>query len=484
MTAEGKSAAGGFEVPRYGKDHLTLADWRTGVLQFQQPRGNNGKLPDSLATGFARSDGTTQQVILERGAASEFPTAGDEDVILGLIHLARQQGFPELIHFVPRHLLQIIRWPLKQQSYDRLRRALARYKKLSATFTGNWYDRQSRQIVPTLLTGIIAQAEIVAVRGRLSSDALPPSTVQFCENFNTSLKNGNLVEIDFDLLFSWRRPGAKDLHRHLNKVWHGGKKPRVYERDLRELACGHLGMKDSKDLKRNLQNIIDELEQQEYLLPLPASERYRKVAVGVWRVRLELHPIRWRQASRTQPVNDATPPREDQSRLVVRTYHRYRFGRDCYQPQPHELRKASALLESHSVSDLIAVTRSVVDQVRQQNKDDLYFGFAVPYYEQTLCQHLAHKGFRQRVSNKVDSTALAQSQSEADRRSRDRLREAQLEQWGKLSRRDRERLRDRAAARAKSSVVKRRIARCDLDLPATEVLAEIEHSPRCGVGEC
>ena len=67
------------------------------------------------------------------------------------------------------------------------------------------------------------------------------------------------------------------LYRHLNKVWHGGRKPLLYERDLEELACGHLLMSRTKDTKRNFSAIVAEMESKMFIAPLPPERAVHQV---------------------------------------------------------------------------------------------------------------------------------------------------------------------------------------------------------------
>ncbi len=62
------------------------------------------------------------------------------------------------------------------------------------------------------------------------------------------------------------------------------------EFDLREFACGHVGLSEAYDtgkLKSRLRPAIHELESIEFIEPAVEAQRFRKVRPGVWRVRFE-----------------------------------------------------------------------------------------------------------------------------------------------------------------------------------------------------
>lgn len=477
MTGRRAVDAGRRNLPRFGKVHLTLADWRLGALRYQQPRDAAGALPATIECGFERDAGSRRSVVLERGAASEFPTSGDDDVILGLIHLASRADFPEIVRFVPADLLRIIRWPLTAKSYARLRRALARYVKLTATFSESWYDRPSRGVARTLVTGIVAQAEVVTARGRGAAGAIPASHVQWTEHFQRSLQEGSLVDVDFELLFSWRRPGCKELFRHLNKTWHGGRRPRPYERDLKDLACGHLGMKDAKDLKRNFQALVVEMEQAAYLVACPPADRYVKLGVGRWRVRLELHPSRVRGATMT---NDGDAP----AREIAEAYRHARFGPAAARPARHEIDQVAKLLAIHSPEALRATLAEVAAAVKSRQAGDKYLGFAVPYIEEALATMQAAAVVRDRSAAAQEDVDREIKRLQEEKALREARQAELFAVWETLPHPERKALIDAALNRAGSAVVRRRIAASSLELPCAEALAELARSRAPGAGEC
>ena len=259
-----------------------------------------------------RPDGMRQKVALESPSRIGLPTAGDHDILVALLLVAKQQEFnSDIVRFMPWQLLQIMGWPINQNSLRRLQSSLKRLKAVTATYENVWYSRQTKRVESCLITGILAEAKIVFRKGRRASGALPESYVQWTRHMHTSLEEGSVLDLDLDLYFSCRRPGTKHLLRHLNKVWHAGRKPKPYARDLKELACGHLGMTDCKDLKRNFQDLVAELESCGYLKPADPTVRYEKIRAGIWRVNLELHPDQLRTkrpAAEPVPKKEASTP--------------------------------------------------------------------------------------------------------------------------------------------------------------------------------
>jgi len=489
MPARPTSTGDNADRPRFGKDHLNLADWRISVATYQQRRKRDGERIDYAEYVIARQDRTCQKVILEAPSRVGLPTAGDEDVLIALLALAKQQHFAsDVVRFVPSRLMAIMRWPIKQKSYERLEKALKRLTALTVTYKLAWYSRKLATVQPILVTGILAESKLLLRRGRRASNAIPDSYVQWTKNFYTSLTEGNLTDLDLDLYFTWERPTTKHLHRHLNKVWHSGRKPKLYERDLKELACGHLGMTNNKDVKRNVGRAIEELERQGYLVPTEKTVRYRKIRPGVWRVRMELHPDHYRV--KTTGAGEwskqiVSSEQGTDAMLLVCDYHRHRFGREMYTPKVHELNHAKMLCTSHDIALLRRLVPEVAKTVETAYRaKDCHFGAAVPYFERTLQDRADKERYRIRQaaqdSNQADTHAALNSQQQK----RQHLRIDRLAKWKELSDEQKTGYYDQAIQHTTSDAVRSRLC-CHRDFtnPATEVLAVMAANLGDAIGE-
>jgi hypothetical protein len=110
------------------------------------------------------------------------------------------------------------------------------------------------------------------------------SSFRWNEVIFQSFQSGNLKQLDLEFYLRLRLPTTKRMFRFLDK--------RFYRRsrldfDLRTLACEHIGMSRSyapTELKRRLKPALEELEQQGFLEPLTAEERYSYVKRGCWRI--------------------------------------------------------------------------------------------------------------------------------------------------------------------------------------------------------
>lgn len=458
--------------PQFGKDHLILADWPIGGAQYQQATKPDGTKTDYAQFVVHRSGAASQKVTLEAPSGVGLPAAGDKDFLIALINFAKDQGFDtDIVHFVPSHVLQFVRLAETRKNYDRLKKALKRLRALTITYENAWYSRTTRAVEPILITGILAEAKIVLRRGRRKARAVPDSYVQWTQNFHRSLQEGTLTDLDLDLYFEWSRPCCKDLHRHLNKVWHAGRKPKVYERDLRELACGHLAMTDSKYLKRNFHQVVQEMEARRYLLPLDETVRYHHVRPGVWRVRLELHPERIRTRDHGAGDWSKAPATSSAAALLVCEYHRFRFGRDTHQPTRSELRHAESLLVRYDRAALTKVIPEVARALAAQAADDLYFGYAAPLVQAALEKRERQRQARERQQARDAEHAGVERSTDDDKARRIHRREQLLARWRDLPEELQRRYRQLAIDRATNDFMRRRLRRMtDLADPPIEFL--------------
>ena len=460
-------------VPTTGKDHLTLSDWRMSIPSkhsiLDESSGGRDEKRGVVEYQFPRPDGSLQRVVLESGAKTAFPVTDDDAVLIALITLSDLAGHPEVLRFEPSHLLALLRRPDNPFNIAKVKRAIERFQRLSSSFEGVWFSRKEEKVLPTYDTGIIAEAACLSKRGRRKRGERL-SHVQWTKSFHESLEEGNLLSIDLELLASWDRPGAMQLFRHLNKVWHGGRKPSVYERDLEELACGHLLMSRTKDTKRNFAAIVAEMESKQFIAPLPPDQRFTK-SQGRWRVRIEPHHARRESAGKK--TDNTAPASESQS--LATAYLRHRFaGEADRKPAAKEVECAQRLLKKASLSRLLELTPAVAATVRSRKANDLYFSFAERFYEDALT---ADKKARREGGKRRQASSVASARSDdvaADWQTKQARRSRLLQQWRRSTAQQQASCVERALGRDTARAYRDRILDSSIEEPAPEVLAELE----------
>lgn len=468
-------------IPVWGKDHLVLADWRLSTPRRKWRRGAKGAETGVFEYEFERPGNRTQLVTMESGAETPFPALNDDQFLIGLMTLSGMAGCPEILRFEPSHLLQVIRRADCQNNIKRAQEALKCYKAMSTHFEGLWFDRKAAQGELSFSSGVLADFGFASGRGRRKAGTQRASYIQWTKSFYESMRNGNLININLDDLAACSaRTGALQLLRMTNKAWHGGRKPSVYERDLKELACGHLRMKNDKWTKRNFQNIVEWMEKQEYFKALDKHERYVKIAHGIWRVRLEIHPSRiTEQANKTLLLaagkSRGKAPTDDAA-ILVQSYMQARFNRTDYRPTHKDRERAKGLLKQASLSELLELIPSVVLAIRAKNAGDLYFGFAEPVFVQALEARAQRSRSTEKRKEVLQSSRRHDAEAESTLQVRKARRSQLLAVWSQATAIVKQRCVSQAVDLAETRADVDRILDSPLDSPAPEVLNQLELS--------
>lgn len=303
---------------REGRDHLNLAEWPISILQRQQPTDREGRKADTIVYQASRYDAVTgrripQTVTLTTNSRSGLPTPADENLLLALLFVAKRSGelTEQKVHFTPRQLFSVMGWSPNSRSYQRLREVLRRLKALTIQFENAWWDNEGRQFEEEFATGIIAAYHIVRqTAGRKRPHSDPGSWVLWNPDFHASLQAGSLKRLDLERLFSLRLPTTQRMYRFLDKHFYHRSQ---LEFDLREFACGHIGLSQSyvtPKLKSKLAPAIRELEEIGYIAPAEKAERYQRIKPGVWR-------IRFAKADASRRLPEENPRERKQSSLVA-----------------------------------------------------------------------------------------------------------------------------------------------------------------------
>jgi hypothetical protein len=275
-----------------GRDEMNLADFPISALQRQQLSYADGRKVDRLEFEASRYDPATRQRVQQRVTLSTsvregLPTPADEHVILALLYVAKHgDNFAtQTVKFAPSQLFDIMGWAPNGRSYGRLRAVLRRLKALTIRYENAWWDAAGRGYEEELATGIVSGYRIARqVSGPRTAGTSLESWVSWSPQFHDSLRKGNLKRLDLDVFFRLSTPTAQRMYRFLDKRFYTSP---VVAMDLVEFACGHIGLTESNNvaiLKRRLSPAIAELEGISFIARADASERYRKVKPGVWRV--------------------------------------------------------------------------------------------------------------------------------------------------------------------------------------------------------
>lgn len=185
--------------------------------------------------------------------------------------------------------------------------SLERWVGVTLHYVNAWRDNESKTWVDEHFH-LLNSVAIPRHHGRPSKKAcngrrLPWTTI-WNETVFRSFQDGYVRELNIGVLRRFKTAAAKQMYRFLDK--------RLYKTDrltfgLRAFACERVGFSrayDNSQLKRKLDRAILELEQVEFLEPLPKEQLYRRVRRGEWKVTFILSN-KWTQKKRAR--SECTP---------------------------------------------------------------------------------------------------------------------------------------------------------------------------------
>ena len=294
-----------------GRDEMNLAEFPLTLLADRAPK-------EQKTLRYASHHGT---LIVTGSDAHGLPTAGDADVIIGLIQLTRlRNGFADpKVPFTRYELLRVLGWPDESKYYKRLDESLNRWVGVTLHYQNCWWDNRAKRHLSAKLH-IIESVILDEKPGRRSRKSTPTSSFSWNATFIESCQADNLKRLDLETYFSFRSAVSKRLYRFLDK--------RFYLRtdwtfDLKEFAFEHVGLsrgysRNAGKIKEKLQPAIEELEAIDFLEPMDREDRYERRGSG-WVIHLRQHPARSAPLplAPSRPEASPTPPPSDPKPALV-----------------------------------------------------------------------------------------------------------------------------------------------------------------------
>jgi len=269
-----------------GRDELNLAEFPIALLSSRpNPTQKTVQFEDRIWDKQADRHVTRKLTI----AASDLyglPTTLDDEVILGLIQLTRQNDFQHKRVFFSRYkLIRLLGWRNEGKSYARLETSLKRWLGVTFYYENAWWDKRASAWVNESFH-LLERVSILAAGQRTSRNTSEMALSSFMWNdvVFRSFRAGNLKRVDMELFRSLGSPIAKRLYRFLDKRFYH---KNTWEFNLKELACEHVGLSRSYDtgqLKRKFVPAIGELEEQGFVCSASPEDRFTRVKRGVWQV--------------------------------------------------------------------------------------------------------------------------------------------------------------------------------------------------------
>jgi hypothetical protein len=275
------------ELPCEGRDELNLAEFPIAALSSRPDSRCKTIHFEDCIWDKGHNTWVTRRLTISASDQYGLPTALDDEVILGLIQLTREEGFVDRQVFFSRYrLIRLLGWRNEGKSYTRLDTSLKRWLGVTLYYGNAWWDKLAQSWVDENFH-VLERVSLYDRQRRLPQAGMKdPSLSLFAWNevVFRSFQSGYLKQIDMDLYRRLHRPVAKRLYRLLDKRFYH--KPH-WRFDLRELGCEHVGLSRSYDigqLKRKLRPAIAELETVGYLEPETEGGRFTRICEKHWQV--------------------------------------------------------------------------------------------------------------------------------------------------------------------------------------------------------
>ena len=288
------------ELLRIGKDEMNLAEFPMTSLSDKQTPGETILKFEDQIYDDRKKKMVPRKRIIEGSKEYGLPTATDDSVILALIQLTKQKnGFTDREVVFSRHeLIQLLQWPNKGQSYDRIAQSLHRLASVTYHFENSWWDNR-RKAWTTKIFGIIDNVDLNDSREHDAQGGLFSSRIMWNQTVLDSFQAGYLRSLDFQLAMSFKHIITMRIYRFMGKRFH--LKPE-WTFDLKNFSCEHIGLgrnyEGGKQIARKLQPALSELEGAGFLERMPDSERFTKSGRN-WSIRLVQKP-----GCLAEPVSD------------------------------------------------------------------------------------------------------------------------------------------------------------------------------------
>lgn len=290
----------------FGKDELNIAEFPIAALSNRIDSTQKTITYEDEITDQSTRLKVPRKLTITGSDLYGLPTSFDDEVILGLLNISRLQAFrdPE-VTFTRHQIISVLGWSNQEYYYDRIKESINRWLGVTLYYQSAWRDKDDQEWKSGGFT-LIDSVEW-GKKGELSK-------IIWGNKVFSSFQQGNLKQLDLGLYRKLTTATARRIYRFLDKrMWNRSK----LKFDLKKFAYNKIGLsqtayKDVAQLKRQLRTGIKELEEIEFLMPCPDSERFRKVSRGMWDVYFERFS-KARQADLAIEV-DETP--ELESKLV------------------------------------------------------------------------------------------------------------------------------------------------------------------------
>lgn len=259
-----------------GKDEMNLADFAIGVIRLSGEKEESQTSLTRTQTIKTSQGLLKQDWIVTASGQHGFPQPADDDVLLGLIHLASEENFRhQTVSFSRYGLCKLMGWANNGKNYERVESALHRLTGIRINAKQSFYDGERKEYVSKVF-GVIDSFQISSHRDLLSY-------ARISDDLWASIQCNNIKPIDLATYYRLRSPIARRLYRFLDKR---RLNKNSFELELESLAQVNIGLSSStrvypSQIKQSLSAPHRELEKIGFLRNVKYFLGFNKA----WRVK-------------------------------------------------------------------------------------------------------------------------------------------------------------------------------------------------------
>lgn len=290
MTATANLPSGGrilLSEMENGRDEMNLVEFPLAALASRLPKGTDTLVFEDWIWDKRQRANVRKRLTVAASVEFGLPTASDDEVILGLVQLAKAEQFADRsVSFLPVQLFRLLGWREEGRSYSRLEISLKRWLGVTLYYDHAWWDNQRK----VWCDEHFHLLENVTIRRRPKrvNVSPPPGKQDWSITWNEvmfrSCQSGYLKRLDMGVYRRLTLAAAKRMYRFLDKRFYFTNRLTF---DLRTFACEHIGCRrgdDTGQLKRRLNRAIEQLEGVGFLESMSLEARYRKLRRGHWEI--------------------------------------------------------------------------------------------------------------------------------------------------------------------------------------------------------
>ncbi len=436
-----------------GRDQLNLIDFPISVLQYQQPKDNQGNRPEEIVCVIDSYDRDLDRVIprkLTRRTASKhgFPTPLEDEVLVALLTLTRLKNNFTLprVEFSNAELYDLMGWQHNGTSNTRLGIALDRLTGLTLKYENSW-STEDGSFEKEFTTGLLESYKFVKQTQGRRLPSSEQSWVQWASEVFADIQRGNVKALNTDEYFSLQLPISRRMYRFLDKQFG---ESRHFEMELRAFAA-HIGLSETQHvgkMKERLTPAFAELEKLgSFIDPADFNKRFRKRGPGDWLVTVDRSNKPAIQAQSQRPNARSYIGSDAAAKLVTDFYSAWN-GNIHHKPFRRELEQAQSIVDLYGVELATSLLQMVIKDMKVRFADARAFGATMLYWNDAHTKLKRQEASRQSIAVQDQHEAVVSAEKQEATRRRQMLRQ----HWSTLTEEHQNAIRGRVRSRCSSTV--------------------------------